>query len=280
MVKSNTFSKKISFALSPCPNDVFIISKFLLGKDSPFEFIFKDIDELNNITKKGEIPLVKASFGAWGDFYRNYYLLPVGSAMGFGVGPLLVAESPEVISKKEDIKVGLPGEKTTASFLFDYWISKTGFFKNFKKKYLRYDKIIPFLCEKKLDAGVIIHEGRFVYQRYGLFKIVDLGEFWERETESPVPLGGFFVKRDMPGELIKEIVEELRDSIKWAYENFEKVMPVLKKYAQEMDEETIKKHVETYVNRFTLFLEEKALTALEKMVKFLGINESLKTLIF
>ena len=237
-------------ALSPCPNDVFILSGLILKKVFfPFfhvEFIFKDIEELNNLAIKGDIPVIKASFGVWHKIKNNYQLLSTGSAMGFGTGPLLVAKKKYSIKDFNNLKLGVPGKYTTANLLFDFFYQGS-----IKKVFLRYDKIIPAILNDEIDMGILIHEGRFVFSKYNLILIEDLGNYWERKTKCPIPLGGFFIKRTLDEKIKKEIDNAFKESLNWAKNHKKDVIFLLKKYAQEMDEEVIFKHIEVYVNEYT-----------------------------
>jgi 1,4-dihydroxy-6-naphthoate synthase len=270
--------KKLEIALSPCPNDVFIVSGLLLKRiETPFKlsFHFEDIETLNNFAIKGIFPIIKASFAIWHLIYSEYELLPVGSALGFGVGPLLVGKKHYNTKDFSNLKITIPGEHTTAHFLFNFFYQG-----KIEKIFVRYDKVIPLLLENKADLGILIHEGRFVYSKYNLYKIEDLGEFWEKNTEAPLPLGGFFIKRDLSEEEKRKITELFRKSLDWAGKNWEEVLPLLKTYAQELDEETIRKHVNTYVNKYTYELKDSALKGLTILKEFLKIKKSLQELIW
>lgn len=271
--------ERVEIAASPCPNDVFILSGFLENKiQPPFEitFTFADIETLNELALEGKYPVVKASFAIYPLICEDYQILSCGSALGFGVGPILI--SREDIKPDEDFsekRIALPGKHTTAHFLYDFFFYGKG-----KKMFLFYHEVIPALLDKKADLGVLIHEGRFVYQKYGLKLISDLGELWERKTEAPLPLGGFFIKRNLSDEMKKEILRCLRKSLQYAWEHKEEVYPLLKKYAQELDKEVIFRHVETYVNRFTLRLEEEALEGLKIFMNFFGLKGDIQKFIW
>ena len=261
--------KSLKIALSPCPNDVFIMGGLLLKKVStPFEldFIFEDIDTLNSLAIQGKVPVIKASFGVWGKIRKEYQLLPVGCAMGFGTGPLLVGKNPYQVEEFPSLKIAIPGEYTTAHFLFNFFYPG-----EVKKVFLRYDKIIPALLKDEVEMGILIHEGRFVFAKYGLSLVQDLGDYWEKKTGAPVPLGGFFVKRELEQPVKTGISKLLRESLSWSKTHEKEVMPLLKKYAQELEEEVIRKHVKTYVNEYTENLGEDGLTALKTLGKVLKV---------
>lgn len=271
-------SEKLEIALSPCPNDVFIVSGIILKKiKSPFEvnFYFEDIETLNNLAIKRVFPIIKASFAIWNFIFSDYELLPVGSALGFSVGPLLVGLKSYSIEDFSKLKIAIPGKHTTAHMLFNFYYPD-----KIEKIFVKYDQVIPFLLEGKTELGILIHEGRFLYYKYGLHKILDLGEYWEKITKAPLPLGGFFIKKALSKKIKNEIVNLFRKSINWAKNNWEEVFPLLKSYAQEMEEEIIKKHVDTYVNEYTYELKDFALEGLTILKDFLNIKKSLKDLIW
>jgi len=270
--------KKLEIALSPCPNDVFIVSGIILKKiESPFEFnfYFEDIETLNNLAIKRAFPIIKASFAIWDSIFSDYELLPVGSALGFGVGPLLVGLKSYSIEDFSKLKIAIPGKHTTAHRLFNFYYQD-----KIEKIFVRYDQVIPFLLEGKTELGILIHEGRFLYYKYGLHKILDLGEYWEKITKTPLPLGGFFIKKVLSKKIKNEIVNLFRKSINWAKNNWGEVFPLLKVYAQEMEEEIIKKHVDTYVNEYTYELKDLALKGLTIFKDSLNIKKSLKEIIW
>jgi len=269
----------INFALSPCPNDVFIIAGIILKKVSTqvnWNFCFADIETLNNWAIERRFEVIKCSFGVWKEIHEDYILLPVGSAMGFGSGPLLVGNELFNSSDFPKLKVGIPGEHTTAHLLFKYFYpGKT------KKVFLIYDEVIPKLLKGEIDMGILIHEGRFLYEKYGLKLIADLGEVWERGTGSPVPLGGFFAKKNLSEDTLRTLVSDLERSLKWSWENFDEVLPLLKKFARELEEGVIRAHVKTFVNRFTESLNsEEAKRALKVVKGLLGIKKDLKDLVW
>lgn len=273
----------IEVALSPCPNDVFIVSGLLLKViELPIklDFMFEDIETLNKLILTKRVDLVKASFALWNRVYQEYEIFPIGAAFGIGVGPLLVGIKPFSIEEIDGLTIAIPGKHTTANFLFDLFCQKKIPKACVKKFFVRYDEVIPLLIENRVELGVLIHEGRFVYKKYQLHKIQDLGEFWEKELNTPLPLGGFFVKRTLSRDIKFVLAESFKKSILWAKENWEKVLPLLRHYAREMDEDTIKVHVKTYVTKYTLFLDNEALTALETLKNFLKIEKHLKELIW
>ena len=265
---------KLEIAISPCPNDVFIFSGILLQKiesSIDFELHFYDIEELNRFALKGSYPVIKASFAILKELSKTYQILDTGSALGFGTGPIVVAKS---LPYPHRPKVGLPGEHTTANLLF-----KSFFPEEYDEVFLPFYEIIPKLLEGRIDLGVLIHEGRFVYEGYGLKLVFDLGLLWEEKHKLPLPLGGMFVKRALPTEFKKEVLNSIKESLEFAKNNWAEVLPLLKKRAQELDEETIKKHVETFVNHYTESLGQEGVLAIKRLAQYQGlVDDELKDL--
>ncbi len=267
-------SERLEIALSPCPNDVFLVAGLILKKvphslDLTFHFV--DIETLNEFLLEKKFPVIKGSFAVYSEILRDYEILGVGSALGFGVGPILVAKESHRGGDFSGLKIALPGRHTTAHFLWNYFYGDA----KVEKLFLPFNEIIPALLEGKADLGILIHEGRFVYQKYQLTLVSDLGALWERETKAPLPLGGFFIKRELPRPLKNEILKLFRQSLNYALSHREEVYPLLKEYAQELDKEVIFKHIDTYVNPFTYRLEGEGLRGLEIFLKALGLKEAL-----
>jgi 1,4-dihydroxy-6-naphthoate synthase len=263
--------KRVEIAASPCPNDVFILSGLILNKVlTSFEYSFKfaDIETLNELALKKAFPVIKVSFALYPEVYPDYQILSCGSALGFGVGPLLVSRKEIKELNFADFKVGIPGRYTTAYFLFKFFYPK-----EIQKIFLPYYEIIPALLRGDIDLGVLIHEGRFVYAKYGLFLVQDLGTYWEERVNAPLPLGGFLVKRDFPEDKKNRILQDLRRSLKYAWAKKDEVYPLLKKYAQELSQEVIFNHIQTYVNSYTLKLEGEALKGIKVFFETLNFKE-------
>lgn len=259
----------ITTAFSTCPNDTFIFDAMVHGKIDTGDFIFKpnmaDVEELNRKAFEGAYELTKLSFHAYLLLKERYILLDSGSALGYGCGPLLVARGADA-----DIDHGIiavPGEFTTALLLLCLWKPHV------RIAVLRFDDIMPALREGKFSAGLIIHEGRFVFESYGLKKIIDLGEWWEKETGLPIPLGCIALRKDMEKHYHR-INNILKTSIQYAQEHPVASREFVRAMAQEMNDDVIARHIALYVNEFTRSLGEKgyeAIAALEKMARERGV---------
>ena len=243
--------KPLTLAYSPCPNDTFIFTPWVEGHLAGAPLVverFEDIDTLNRIALAGEADVVKISFHAYGHLRERYCLLRSGGALGRGCGPLVVARTPFAESELAAKTVAIPGKLTTAALLvrlFAPALSESNI------TVMPFDDIMPAVCRGQVDAGVIIHESRFTYQRHGLTQIVDLGEWWERTTGHAIPLGGIAMRRDLGEALIRRTEQALTASVDFAHAHPDIVWPTVRRHAQEMEDEVMRQHIALYVNDFT-----------------------------
>lgn len=253
---------KLSLGFSPCPNDCFIFDALVHGKIDTGELEFnvhlEDVESLNQKALKGELDITKLSFHAYAKVLNTYILLRSGSALGFNCGPLLIKSKEQSQKPKDEWKVAIPGELTTANFLLSIAFPEI---KN--KKVMLFSEIEDAVLDGEVDAGLIIHESRFTYQEKGLEKIADLGEYWENLIHAPIPLGGIVIKRELSPELQQQVNSLIRKSVEFAFSNPESSMPYVRAHAQEMSEEVMKKHIALYVNAFSVDLGEQGKQAVE-----------------
>ncbi|MEO6583841.1 MAG: 1,4-dihydroxy-6-naphthoate synthase [Ferruginibacter sp.] len=265
--------KVIEIGLSPCPNDTFIFDALINKKIETGSLHFnpnlQDVETLNEWALKKKLPVTKLSYGVLPFVLKDYAVLQSGSALGSGVGPLLLKIKSDEILNVDEKLIALPGENTTAHLLFSlaYPYAKN-------KTFLRYNEIENFVLDGK-GLGVIIHENRFTYQDKGLEQVKDLGNFWEKQTGSPIPLGGIVVDRFMPAELQMQIDALIKKSIEYAFKNYPLLAPFVKENSQEMNEEVMRKHIELYVNEHSLALGVQGRAAVEKLLSvFHKMNKS------
>ena len=254
----------IKLAFSPCPNDTFIFDAMVHGKIDTegleFEFSMADVEELNRRVLNEGADMIKISYHTYPDIFSNYELLDSGSAFGFGNGPVLVSRDKITFPDVRNYKIALPGEHTTAHLLFNI-----AFPASQRKYFMVYSKIEESVLKGETDAGVIIHEGRFTYEKKGLKKIMDLGEFWEHLTDTPVPLGCIVARKSLGKNMIGKLNRVMRKSVEYARENMDDVMPFVQQNAKELEMDVILKHIGLYVNELTVDLGEtgrRAVTAL------------------
>jgi len=258
-------SMKLSLGFSPCPNDTFIFDALVNDKIDTgglsFAVILEDVETLNQWALKGKLDVTKLSYGVLPLVLDKYILLNSGSALGKSVGPILIQNLKFKIQNIEDFLVAIPGEHTTAHLLFSLA------YPNAKNKiFIRYDEIENFVLAGK-GLGVIIHENRFTYAAKGLHKITDLGDYWERTTGSSIPLGGIVAKRSLNHSISNLVDRLIKRSVEYAYEHhYKELTGYVKKHSQEMSEEVMRKHIDLYVNNFSIDLGEEGRNSVEKLL--------------
>lgn len=255
-----------TLGFSPCPNDTFIfdalVNKKINTGDFQFDVRLEDVETLNELAKKQVLDFTKISYGVLPLVSQNYKVMNSGSALGKGVGPLLISKNPVDFDQVDNYTIVIPGENTTAHLLFSLA------FPNAKNKlFKRYDEIEKSVLESDQMLGVIIHENRFTYMERDLFKIVDLGNFWEEKTALPIPLGGIVGRRNMDESLLMKVDALIKDSMEYAFENYPLITDYVKQHSQEMEQEVMKKHIDLYVNQFSINLGKDGRNAIQKFMK-------------
>jgi len=261
---------KLTLGFSPCPNDTFIFDAVIHHKIDTegleFEVFYDDVETLNHKAFNGELDITKLSYHAFAYVVDKYVLLDAGSALGFGVGPLLICKKDEtemraqLESQSAQPKIGIPGKYTTANFLLSLAFPNAT-----NKQEIVFSGIEDALLDEKIDIGLIIHENRFTYQNKGLKKIIDLGDFWEKKTGCAIPLGGIVANRKLPLEVQQKINRVLKKSVEFAFANPKSGLNFIRSHAQEMSEEVMYKHIELYVNQYSVDLGTEGKKAIKLM---------------
>ena len=255
-----------TLGFSPCPNDTFIFDALVNNKidTGAIEFTIRleDVETLNELALNNTLDFTKVSYGVLPLILKNYKVLNSGSALGNGVGPLLISKKIISFDQVDDCTVAIPGENTTAHLLFSQA------FPNAKKKiFKRYDEIEKFVLEAgDKSLGVIIHENRFTYAERGLHKIVDLGNFWEEKTGYPIPLGGIVGKKSIDENILMYVDALIKQSIEYAFKNYPLITEYVRIHSQEMEPEVMKKHIDLYVNAYSIHLGEDGKAAIRKVL--------------
>jgi 1,4-dihydroxy-6-naphthoate synthase len=256
---------KLRIGLSTCPNDTFafhaILERRIDLRGLEFEAELLDVQQLNDGLFAGRYDFSKASFYAALLLARDYGVLRAGAALGFGVGPLIVAARPGA-RPETAARVLCPGETTTATLLYRCMHPGQG-----EIHHAVFSDIGAALRRGDADVGVLIHEGRLTYQRDGLILIEDLGESFERLARAPVPLGGILARLSLPDDVVDRFTAVLRDSIAYAWANKDDVLGTIRRHAQELGEDVIWPYVDLYVTGHTVDLGsdgEAALRTLER----------------
>ncbi|MEO6132265.1 MAG: 1,4-dihydroxy-6-naphthoate synthase [Saprospiraceae bacterium] len=254
----------LTLGLSPCPNDTFMFAALVNGwidtKGYTFTTIMADVETLNEWAAASRLDITKMSFHRSLSLADQYTLLRSGAALGNGCGPILLAKEKKTKDEILNGPVLLPGKWTTAHLLFNLFYPGCT-----NKKFVVFNEIEHLLLDDQAAAGVIIHENRFTYESLGLVKILDLGEAWETKTRLPIPLGGIFAADRISDETRSVLEILISNSILYAYQHPEQVMPYVRTYSQAMDEAVMMNHIKLYVNDFSLDLGEKGLSAIQLM---------------
>lgn len=254
---------KLSCAFSTCPNDTFIFCDMV--RDGEVEVEMHDVETLNRMAFEERFDVTKLSFHAWLLLQDRYALLQTGAALGRGCGPLVITKGTEMDSVtiphlRRCGSFSVPGEYTTAHLLLRLWAPEVE-----NRIFMPFDQIMDAVASGRTDAGVIIHEGRFVYRQRGFHCIVDLGDWWEQETGLPIPLGCIAVRKSLGAQRIAQIEARLRRSVRAALDDPSSTDSFVKAHAQELDDEVIRHHIGTYVNDFTLDLGDEGLAAVDAL---------------
>ena len=256
----------LTLGFSPCPNDTFMFDALVNGRINTtginFHVEYDDVESLNRRAINHELDISKISFAVYDKIKSEYELLTSGSALGNGVGPLLISKNIFSDPEKQIKSVAIPGKNTTAYYLFKIFYPELTTVKE-----MVFSDIENAVLDGHADAGVIIHENRFTYEAKGLVKISDLGDLWQKKTGEPIPLGGIVIRRNLSALTKQRVNNLLRESIKYAFANPEASSNYVKSHAQEMSDEVRKKHIQLYVNEFSLDLGMKGRAAI---LKFLG----------
>lgn len=251
---------ELTLGFSPCPNDTFIFDALIHGKIDTeglsFKVFYDDVETLNQKALRGELDITKLSFHAFAYVAEKYALLDAGSALGFGVGPLLICKkenlekiNAELATENPKLKVAIPGKYTTANFLLGVAYPQL-----INKQEMVFSAIEEALLNDEIDLGLIIHENRFTYQAKGLHKVQDLGAYWEDFSSCAIPLGGIVVNRKLPLAIQEKVNRLVRKSVEYAFENPKSGIEFIRQHAQAMEEEVMYKHIELYVNQYSVDL--------------------------
>jgi 5,8-dihydroxy-2-naphthoate synthase len=257
---------KLSLGFSPCPNDCFmfdaIVNRRIDRGDLQFEERLADVEALNRSAFAGEVDVTKLSYHAYAYCADRYVLLDAGSALGRNCGPLVISKRPLARDEvaRGGLRVAIPGKYTTANFLFSLAFPQAR-----NKAELVFSDIERAVLNGDCDAGVIIHENRFTYEAKGLRKVIDLGEFWESETGAPIPLGGIVIKRSLPDGVKRGVNRLIRQSVEYAFAHRGASLPYVRAHAQEMSEEVMYKHIDLYVNEYSIDLGPEGRSAVETL---------------
>ncbi|MDQ8003708.1 MAG: 1,4-dihydroxy-6-naphthoate synthase [Pedobacter sp.] len=270
---------ELTLGFSPCPNDTFIFDALIHGKIDTeglsFKVFFDDVETLNQKALRGELDITKLSFHAFAYVAEKYALLDAGSALGFGVGPLLICKKENIERIKSELQTpncklvtAIPGKYTTANFLLGVAYPQLT-----EKQEMVFSDIEDALLNNEIDLGLIIHENRFTYEAKGLYKVMDLGAYWEEFSGCAIPLGGIVVNRNLPLDVQQKVNRLVRKSVEFAFANPKSGIEFIREHAQAMDEAVMYKHIELYVNQYSVNLGIEGRKAIDTLFDIATKNE-------
>ncbi|RLD59421.1 MAG: 1,4-dihydroxy-6-naphthoate synthase [Bacteroidetes bacterium] len=255
---------KLKLGISTCPNDTFMFDAMLHNKIDTeglsFDLLMADVEELNKRALNKSLDVTKLSYHAYCYLSDNYVLLDSGSALGYKNGPLLISKHKVFPDEIDSLRIAIPGKLTTANLLLSIAYPKA----QNKLEYV-FSDIEEVVLSNECDAGLIIHENRFTYKEKGLRKVIDLGEYWEQKTNLPIPLGAIAVNRELSADIQQKINRVLRKSIEYAFENPESSYDFVKQNAQEMERDVMNKHINLYVNKFSINLGDEGKKSINEL---------------
>ncbi len=276
---------ELTLGFSPCPNDTFIFDALIHGKiyteGLSFNVFFDDVETLNQKAMNGELDITKLSFHALAYVAEKYALLDAGSALGFGVGPLLICRkensdriSSQLTTDHYQLTIGIPGKYTTANFLLGVAYPQLT-----QKKEMVFSEIEDALLNNEIDLGLIIHENRFTYKEKGLYKILDLGAYWEENFNCAIPLGGIVVNRDLPLDIQQKVNRLVRKSVEYAFANPKSAIEFIRQHAQAMEETVMYQHIDLYVNDYSVDLGKEGRKAIDTLFEVAAKNKVIPKLV-
>ena len=265
-------TEPLSLGYSTCPNDTFIFHALAHGQVDlsgfggvPPRIFLADVEELNRMALAGEPHICKISAAVFGAIRDKYVLLSSGAAIGRGNGPVLVTRN-DFPRSAPLTTIAIPGAHTTAARLLERYTEKHSQIKEHKPVPMRFDMIVPAILERKVDAGVLIHEGRFTYHSLGLRLIQDMGQWWEQTYGLPLPLGCIVARRDIPQQQITQIDRAIRQSLEQARANPAPAMEYVRQHAKELDATAISSHIATFVTAYSLDMGTEGRQAIARLL--------------
>jgi 1,4-dihydroxy-6-naphthoate synthase len=260
-------TRNLTLGHSPDPDDAFMFYGLACGKlDSGnwrFEHVLQDIQTLNERALRGELDITAISIHAYPYVCDKYALTNCGSSMGDGYGPMVVAREEMTVDDLRGRLIAIPGEMTTAFLGLNLLLGKG----SFRHNVVMFDEILSQVADGKADAGLIIHEGQLTYQNHNLFKVIDLGEWWKKETELPLPLGGNCIRRDLGGDNMTEVSAILKRSIEYSLEHRSEAVAHALQYARDMGTDLADRFVGMYVNQWTVDYGDAGREAVKELLR-------------
>jgi 1,4-dihydroxy-6-naphthoate synthase len=261
----STETKTISIAHSPDSDDAFMFYGLATNKldtgNLKFTHVLEDIQSLNEKAAQGVYDVTAISFHAYAYVADQYALLPHGASIGDNYGPVVVSREHHSSADISNLKIAVPGTLTSA------FLALRVFNPDFEYEVMQFDRIIEAVQERRVDAGLLIHEGQLFYEDKGLQKVLDLGEWWHDQTGLPLPMGGNAIRRDLGPELMRQVSGCLRESIRYSLENRDDALQYAMQFARDMDPELADRFVAMWVNDLTLDYTERGREGVRRLLK-------------
>ncbi len=240
-------------AHSPDSDDAYMMAPLALGWMDPegftFEFVRKDIEQLNAEATQGLYDVTAISFGAYPELKDRYDLLTAGSSIQEGRGPLVVTRSPREAKDLDGLTIAIPGLRTSAYLSMRKWFADQGITP--KVELLPFDEILPAVAAGKYEAGLLIHESQLMYKDAGLHLVEDLGAWWKRVYDLPLPMGGNAIRRGLPKDVKDRFASVMRKSVVLARQRHWESVDYSQSFGRGMDRDMISVYVQMWVNDFT-----------------------------
>ncbi|HTZ19201.1 MAG TPA: 1,4-dihydroxy-6-naphthoate synthase [Dissulfurispiraceae bacterium] len=259
----------LTLGFSPCPNDTFIFyalaNRMIDLHGLGFDLRIEDVETLNRLAIARSLDITKISCHAFHHIQADYRFLRSGGAFGRGCGPIVISRQSYEPDDLKGKSIAIPGALTTAYLLLKLFFDASFGIRPERVEPMLFSEIPSAVRDGIVDAGLIIHESRFTYAEYGLSKVLDLGEWWEKETGLPIPLGGIVAKKTL-GPSVESIESLIRSSVEYSLGHREEAMPFIKKYSQEISDTVIKSHIGLYVNDFTVDMGDEGAASLKELL--------------
>lgn len=263
-------AQKLTLGFSPCPNDTFIFDAMVNSgmdtADLQFDYVMEDVETLNQWAFEGKLDITKLSYNTLLKVTDKYALMDSGSALGRGVGPLLIC-TQAVANGIDDLpaflsqaRIAIPGTNTTANLLFSLAYPDAK-----HKTEVLFSDIEDKVLKGEFDCGLVIHESRFTYKQRGLEKLMDMGDWWEKTSGAAIPLGGICIRRDIPEDTARKVESLIRKSLELSWDSYPELSAFVKNNAQEMEEEVMRKHINLYVNDYSISLGTEGRKAVDTL---------------
>jgi len=229
--------------------------------DITFTHVLKDIQTLNEEAMRGTYDVTAVSFHVYAYIADKYALLPHGASIGDKYGPVVVSREPAKAEDISSLRIAIPGTLTSAFLALKIYNP------DFEYEVIPFDKIIEAVESGRCDAGLLIHEGQLFYEKIGLHKVLDLGEWWHERTGLPLPMGGNAIRRDLGTTTMKQVSELLRESIRYSLDNRDDALQYAMQFARDMDIELADRFVAMWVNDLTLDYTERGREAVARLLQ-------------